>query len=148
MICLVGLSLLLACTKMPSRQQATDEKFSDDELKKFAAIYHYLRLRPQENPEIAVKKAVEQSSLSEARFGEIMRAKFTQQHIKITPNEQKALMTIRNSIKQTQMTQKKQDEQVIISRGMTLERYYTILKAYKQSTFLQNRIYELMQAKK
>ncbi|OJJ18237.1 hypothetical protein BKI52_25785 [marine bacterium AO1-C] len=147
-ILLVGLVWLFSCTKVPTRQQVSEKKFSDEELKKFASIYQYLRLRPQTHPEKIMQEAVQKSSLSEKRFGEIMRAKFTQQKIKISPTEQQALNAIRNSVKQTQLNQKKEDDKLIVKRGMTLERYYAILTEYKQSTFLQNRVYELMRTKK
>ncbi|HAS40575.1 MAG TPA: hypothetical protein DCS93_08850 [Microscillaceae bacterium] len=147
-ILLVGLALLFSCTKVPTRQQVSEKKFSDEELKKFASIYQYLRLRPQPHPEKIMQEVVKKSPLSEKRFGEIMRAKFTQQKIEISPAEQKALDAIRTSVKQSQLDQKKEDDKVIINRGMTLERYYAILTEYKQSTFLQNRIYELMRSKK
>ncbi len=147
-ILLIGLLLLFSCTRVPTRQQASEKKYSDEELKKFASIYQYLRLRPRPHPEKAMQEAVNKSKLSEKRFGEIMRAKFTQQKIKITPEEQQALNAIRNSVKQTQLNQKKEDDKYIISKGMTLERYYVILTEYKQSTFLQNRVYSLMEAKK
>lgn len=147
-ILLIGLLLLFSCTRVPTRQQASKKKYSDEELKKFASIYQYLRLRPRPHPEKAMQEAVNKSKLSEKRFGEIMRAKFTQQKIKITPEEQQALNAIRNSVKQTQLNQKKEDDKYIISQGMTLERYYVILTEYKQSTFLQNRVYSLMEAKK
>lgn len=139
---------LFACTRVPSKQQASKKEFSDEELKKFASIYNYLRLRPRENPEMAVRDAVLKSSMSEKRFGEIMRAKFTQKKIEISPAEQAVLNSIRNTVKQTQMKQKKEDDQIIVERGMALERYYTIMKRYKQSTFLQNRIYDLINAQK
>lgn len=139
---------LFACTRVPSKQQASKKEFSDEELKKFASIYNYLRLRPRDNPEMAVRDAVLKSSMSEKRFGEIMRAKFTQQKIEISPAEQTVLNSIRNTVKQTQLKQKKEDDQIIVERGMTLERYYTIMKRYKQSTFLQNRIYDLINAQK
>jgi len=147
-ILLIGLLWLFSCTKVPTRQQASEKKFSDEELKKFASIYQYLRLRPQTHPEKIMQEVVKRSSLSEKRFGEIMRAKFSQQKIDISPSEQQALDAIRNSVKQTQLNQKKEDDKLIMSRGMTLERYYAILAEYKQSTFLQNRVYELMRTKK
>ena len=147
-IFLVGLVMLLSCTKVPTRQQVSEKKYSDEELKKFASIYQYFRLRPQKNSEMVMRDIVQKSPLSEKRFGEIMRAKFTQQKIEISPAEQKALNGIRNSVKQIQLDQKKEDDKIIIRRGMTLERYYAILREYKQSTFLQNRVYELMQTKK
>ena len=147
-IFLVGLVMLFSCTKVPTRQQVSEKKYSDEELKKFASIYQYFRLRPQKNSEMVMRDIVQKSPLSEKRFGEIMRAKFTQQKIEISPAEQKALNGIRNSVKQTQLDQKKEDDKIIIRRGMTLERYYAILREYKQSTFLQNRVYELMQTKK
>lgn len=139
---------LFACTRVPSKQQASKKEFSDEELKKFASIYNYLRLRPRENPEMAVRDAVLKSSMSEKRFGEIMRAKFTQQKIEISSAEQTVLNSIRNTVKQTQLKRKKEDDQIIVERGMTLERYYIIMKRYKQSTFLQNRIYDLINAQK
>lgn len=147
-IFLVGLVMLFSCTKVPTRQQVSEKKYSDEELKKFASIYQYFRLRPQKNSEMVMRDIVQKSPLSEKRFGEIMRAKFTQQKIEISPAEQKALNGIRNSVKQIQLDQKKEDDKIIIKRGMTLERYYAILREYKQSTFLQNRVYELMQTKK
>lgn len=147
-ILLLCVMSLFACTRVPSKQQASKKEFSDEELKKFASIYNYLRLRPRDNPEMAVRDAVLKSSMSEKRFGEIMRAKFTQKKIEISPAEQTVLNSIRNTVKQTQMKQKKEDDQIIVERGMTLERYYTIMKRYKQSTFLQNRIYDLINAQK
>lgn len=144
----VSLLGLCACTRVPTQQQVSKKQFSDEELKKFASIYDYLRLRPRENSEMVVRDAVLKSSLSEKRFGEIMRAKFTQQKIDISASEQQVLDKIRNVVKNAQLSQKKKDEREIIKRGLTLERYYAILRAYKQSTFLQNRVYDLTQAKK
>ena len=100
---LVGLVLLFSCTKVPTRQQVSEEKYSDEELKKFASIYQYFRLRPQKNPEMVMRDVVNKSALSEKRFGEIMRAKFTQQKVEISPTEQQALNSIRNSVKKIQL---------------------------------------------
>ncbi|EAY29779.1 hypothetical protein [Microscilla marina] len=145
---LLSILCLFSCTKVPSKQQASKQEFSDKELRKFASIYNYLRLRPRGNPEMAVRDAVLKSSLSEKRFGEIMRAKFTQQQIEISATEQTALNSIRNTVKQTQLKQKVEDDKIIVERGMMLERYYAIMKRYKQSTFLQNRVYDLINSQK
>lgn len=148
LLILLSVLCIFSCTQVPSKQQASKKQFSDEELKKFASIYSYLRLRPRGNTEMAVRDAVLKSSLTEKRFGEIMRAKFSQQKIKITPEEQKVLNSIRNQVKVIQLVQKKQNDDIIVEKGMTTERYYTILKVYKKSTFLQNRVYDLTQAKK
>lgn len=147
-IFLLSILCLFSCTRVPTKQQASKKQYGDEELKKFASIYNYLRLRPRDNAEMAVRDAVHNSTLSEKRFGEIMRAKFTQQKITTTPEEDKALAGIRSAVQATQMDQKKENDKIIIKRGMTLERYYTILRTYKQSTFLQNRIYDLLHTEK
>ena len=130
-----------------STGQATQsQQFKDEELKTFANVMKRIqKVQSESNQEI--ESAFEDSSMSKQRFNKLFAARKNQNKQKAddeTQSETKEFNKLAKQIQTIQKDSQKKMIQMVRDRGLTIERFNTIVKAIRANPEVGKRVKQFM----
>lgn len=129
------------------QQEQTQQQYSEDDLKKFVEANTAVTEVQKESRE-AMVAAIEGENLTLDRFNELAKAHRAQklEEVAENPEEIAAFSKAAQSVVKLQPETKEKVQQAIEEKGLTVEQYEQVMKAYKQDEAVQEQIRRIVAA--
>lgn len=136
---LIGAPLMAQTSAAPQQEQQTTE-IADADLQKFADAYTEIQLE-NKNAQEQMVAIVEEEGLDVQRFGEIQQASMDPNSTLEVSDEEKAKHESANKkLKKVQDGFKQKVEGIIVSNGLTMDRFDQIFAAIQNDKELQQKV--------
>lgn len=138
-----GTATFAQTPQLPQTQESQQVNISDAELEKFAQTVQALQIAEQESQKKMIA-VVEAQDLDIEKFNEIHQAKMQNLEVTASEADQKKHDQAVDKLEEMQPEIMKMMETIIITEGLTMERFQQIAAAMQSSPELQQRLQQLM----
>ncbi len=142
-VIVAGTATFAQSPQLPQTQQELPGNVSDAELEKFAETVQALQVAEQESQQrmIAIVKA---QDIDIEKFNEIHQAKRQKQEVKASEADQKKHDEAVAKLEEIQPEIMKLMEEIIIGKGLTVDRFHQIATLMQSSVELQQRFQQII----